>query len=227
MSARVLAIDTSTWWGGIALVERDGDRVDVVAEAAGRVHASHAAKLLPRIEHLLDDADWPRESLDAFAATRGPGSFTGLRIGLGTARGLALAAGRPCLGIGTLDAMAAAHGDDDRARVPLLDAGRGEVYGARFEAAGFPPVGAAAPWVGPVDALAGSHEPCVAFGPGADAHRGALAEIRSVVVRAAPRSIAAAAGRLAAMRLAAGADDGEGCSPLYVRPPDAIARPRK
>src|SRR4029434_7644068 len=105
----------------------------VVAEIGLWVEDSHASRILPLVEAVLALASWPRTSLDAYAAVRGPGSFTGLRVALGVMRGLALATARPCLGVGTLDAMADAHGPAAVDRVPLLDAGRGEVYGARFD----------------------------------------------------------------------------------------------
>src|SRR5262249_30031122 len=104
---RVLAIDTSTWWGGAALVERSADgSILVAAECALHVEDSHAARLLPVIEALLGLAGWAKTDPAAYAATRGPGSFTGIRVGLGLLEGLALATGRRCLGIPTLQAMA-------------------------------------------------------------------------------------------------------------------------
>ncbi len=225
---RLVAIDTSTWWGALALVEGGGacPAARTVAEAGLLVGDSHAAHLLPILERLLAEAGWPVESVDAFAATRGPGSFTGIRVGLGTVRGLGLASGRPCLGIGTLRAMAEAFGPAESDRVPLLPAGRGEVFGARYDPASSPPVERAAPWLGP-PARALEREPGVAepvvFGTGADAAALAAAGLRGTV-RRSPTSVAAAAGRLALSRLAGGARDGDGLSPCYLRPPDAEVR---
>jgi tRNA threonylcarbamoyladenosine biosynthesis protein TsaB len=219
---RIVALDASAWWEGIALLEADssgGPRL--VADAGLLVRDSHAVHALALLGALLAEAGWSRSDVDAYAATRGPGSFTGLRVGLGTVRGLGLASSRPCLGIGTLHAMAEAFGPAPGERVPLLSAGRGEVYGARFDAASSPPVELIGPWLGPPErALEGGRGEPVVFGPGATADV-LLAMGWRDGPRRAPTSVAAAAGRLALLRLAAGAEDGEGLSPLYVRPPDA------
>lgn len=218
---RLVAVDTSTWWGGVALV-RSGDCGTVVAEAGLRVRDSHAAHLLSLLERLLAEAGWSRDVVDAYAACRGPGSFTGLRVGLGTIRGLALGAGRPCVGVGTLDAMAEAVGPVGGDRVPLLDAGRGEVYGARFDASSRPPRVVRPPWLGPPErCLEGEREPVV-FGPGAEAYAERLRQAGWTGHHPrTPTTVAAAAGRLALGMLARGCESGEGMAPLYVRPPDA------
>jgi tRNA threonylcarbamoyladenosine biosynthesis protein TsaB len=189
------------------------------------VHAfdSHSACLLPLLEGALTHAGWSRGDVDLYVAVRGPGSFTGLRIGLGTVRGLALAAGRPCVGVGTLCALAAAFGPAEADRVPVLDAGRGEVYAARFDPSSDPPETRVEPWVAPPADLPGRIErPAVVFGPGA----AAVPPAAGLRVGGAPSGIAAAAGRLGAGLVRDGAPDGTGMSPLYVRPPDAVVSPR-
>jgi tRNA threonylcarbamoyladenosine biosynthesis protein TsaB len=223
---RLVALETSTWWGGVALLE--GPDV-VIAEAGLRAGSSHAFHLLALLDLLLNEAGWDKATVDAWAATRGPGSFTGLRVGLGTIRGLALGSGRPCLGVGTLDALAEAFGPAEGDRVPLLDAGRGEVYGARYDPLSSPPVVLTGSWLGPPErALDGGGGEPVIFGPGAEAHRERLAAAGwRGPLRRSPTSVAAAAGRRALDRLAAGAASGEGMSPVYLRPPDAeLKRPR-
>ena len=226
---RILALDTSGRWGGIALVEHAGGTspAEIVAEIGLRSEYSLASRLLSLVDMLLAEAGWPKSGLDAYAASRGPGSFTGLRIGLGTVRGLAVASGRPGLGIGTLDAMAEAFGPATVDRVPLIDAGRDEVFGARFDPSGSPPGERIAPWLGrPERALEGGAA-AVLFGSGADKHGGRLraAGWNGASCRA-PTSLAAAIGRVAAWRLEAGAEGGEGMSPLYLRPPDAKKKRR-
>ena len=225
---RVAALDTSTWWEGVALLEAEPTgELRLVAESGILVCDSHAVHALAQLDELLGVTGWMRSDLDAYAAPRGPGSFTGLRVGLGTIRGLGLASSRPCLGIGTLEALAEALGPAGFERVPLLSAGRGEVYGARFDADSSPPREIVPPWLGPPNkALEGGAGQPVIFGPGADASASALrAAGWRGAARRTPTSVAAAAGRLALLRLAAGAEDGDGLSPLYVRPPDAeVAR---
>jgi tRNA threonylcarbamoyladenosine biosynthesis protein TsaB len=225
---RVVALETSTWWGGVALLEERDGHPTVTAEAGLRAGSSHADHLLVLLEVLRAEAGWARSSVDAYAATRGPGSFTGLRVGLGTIRGLAIGAGRPCYGVGTLLAMAEALGPADRDRAPLLEAGRGEVYGARYDPASSPPVVVTPPWLGAPERVLepGLAEPVV-FGTGAESHFGRLISAGwQGVPRRTPTSPAAATGRLALSRMAAGAEPGEGMSPVYLRPPDAELKRR-
>lgn len=222
--SRIAAIDTATWWGGVALVESRTapGRTRLIAEVGLRVRDTHTAHLLDLLELLLAEAAWSKSGLDAYAASRGPGSFTGLRVGLGTIRGLGLAAGRPCLGVSTLEALAEAFGPAAADRVPLLDAGRGEVYGARYDADSSPPSERVAPWVDrPERLLRDGPGKLVIFGPGTERFGERLATEPRVRIADAPTGVAAAVGRLALLRLQAGARDGEGLSPLYLRPSDA------
>lgn len=224
---RLLAIDASTFWGGAALIEVHEGGPRLVAEIGVYVEDSHAARLLPLIEGLLATAAWPRTSLDAYAAVRGPGSFTGIRVALGLVRGFALAAARPCVGVGTLQAMAEAFGPAAVDRVPLLDAGRGEVYGARFDSSGSPPGDLRPIWVGDPTLALESGVDVVVFGNGARVHEARLRDAGYAgPLGRAPTSVAAAAGRIALARLLAGAVVPSELTPLYVRPADAEARLR-
>jgi tRNA threonylcarbamoyladenosine biosynthesis protein TsaB len=224
---RLLAIDTSTWWGGAALLDVHDGGPRLVAESGALVESSHAARLLPLVDALLATAGWAKGSLDAYAAARGPGSFTGIRVGLGVISGLALATSRPCLGVGTLDAMAEAHGPAAGDRVPLLDAGRGDVYGARFDAASSPPVALRGPWVGDPALAIEPGVSIIVFGDGAWTRQAGLrhAGYTGPIGRAST-SIAAAAGRIGLARLLAGNADSSDITPLYVRPADAKVRVR-
>jgi len=217
----VVAVDTSTWWEGVALIEAGRSTV-TVSERRFEVSDSHSVHLLARLERQLADAGWERSSVDAWVATRGPGSFTGLRVGLGTILGLGLASGRPCIGVGTLDSMAEALGPVEGDRVPLLDAGRDEAYGARYDATSSPPVELDAPWLGSPERAVGA-PPAVVFGPGATRYRDRLeAAGWRGAVHTEQVPVAAGAGRLGLHRLASGELGGsEGLTPLYLRPPDA------
>jgi len=222
---RLLAIDASTWWGAAALLEVHEGTPRLVAEIGVHVEDSHAARLLPLVEGLLATAGWPRTSLDAYAAVRGPGSFTGIRVALGLVSGLVLVASRPCLGVGTLHAMAEAHGPAVAERVPLLDAGRGEVYGARFDARGRPPDVLRPAWVGDPALAVEPGIDVVVFGGGGRVHEARLREAGYAgPIGLAPTSVAAAAGRIALARLAAGIVTPSEMTPLYVRPADAEVR---
>jgi len=222
--SRVLALDTSSWWGGLALLEGSADAsVQVLAEVGFHVPASHAVHLMPRVEWLLNQSGWTKSSVDAYVAVRGPGSFTGIRVGLGTAHGLALAAGRPVIGVGSLVAMAEAAGPMDEERLPVRDAGRGEVYLARYDSNGCPPREIAEPRMAHATHVAALAERAVLLAeatfdeiPADSRHR--LRRVR------APRHLAAAAGRLAILRTAS---EQETPVPLYLRLPDAEVKARR
>jgi len=100
---RVLAVETSTMSGGAALL--DGERV--VGEYILDVRVTHSERLMAAIDQLLNDAGWSAGDLEGLAVAVGPGSFTGLRVGLSTVKGLALALSIPVAAVPTLDAMAA------------------------------------------------------------------------------------------------------------------------
>lgn len=121
----VLAADTSLPILSAALL-RDGALLGCVAlEGKG----SRNEKLLPAIDWLLSESGVDRRGIDLFAVTRGPGSFTGVRIGLATMQGLALALDKPLIAMSTHEAIAPAKG-----RVTIVDdAGRGEFYVSEFD----------------------------------------------------------------------------------------------
>ena len=222
---RLLAIDASTFWGGVALLEVREGVTRLVAEIGIHVEGSHAARLLPLVEGLLATADWPKTSIDAYAAVRGPGSFTGIRVALGLLSGFALVSGRPCVGVGSLHAMAEAHGPLAADRVPLLDAGRGDVYGARFDAASSPPRELRSAWVGDPSLALEPGVVLAVFGDGARVHEARLRDAGySGPIGRAPTSVAAAAGRIALAILASGTEAVPELSPLYVRPASAKVR---
>ncbi|MFN0073185.1 MAG: tRNA (adenosine(37)-N6)-threonylcarbamoyltransferase complex dimerization subunit type 1 TsaB [Chloroflexota bacterium] len=119
MSPILLAIDTATGWSGIALY--DGNLLGELNWRAGR---QHTEQLLPMIERMLDLAGIERESLQAVGVARGPGSYTGVRVGITVARVLAFALGIPSVGVDALDVTAYAHRDHGLPVRAFLDAGR-------------------------------------------------------------------------------------------------------
>jgi tRNA threonylcarbamoyladenosine biosynthesis protein TsaB len=125
---RVLALETSTLAGGVALV--DGERL--VAEYVLDVSVTHSERLMAAVDRVLGDARWAPRDLEGLAVAIGPGSFTGLRIGVSTIKGLALALGLPIAAVPTLDAMAAAVPWPALPVCPVLRARRGEVYASLF-----------------------------------------------------------------------------------------------
>jgi len=124
----ILAIDTSTELGTVALV-REGR---ALAEVSARVRARHGEVLLPHVQHVLELAQHTVADLDLIAVGLGPGSFTGCRIGVSTAKGLALAADKPIRGVVSLRAVARAVPGPGAVIAPLFDAHKGEIYAAAY-----------------------------------------------------------------------------------------------
>jgi tRNA threonylcarbamoyladenosine biosynthesis protein TsaB len=122
-----LALDTTTRAGSVALA-REGTPID---EAAIDPSQPIATRLPTDLMTLLARHHVDLERIDLFAVATGPGSFTGLRIGIATMQGLALARGRPLIGISTFDALA--HAEPSRRTATWIDAWRGEVYAALYE----------------------------------------------------------------------------------------------
>jgi tRNA threonylcarbamoyladenosine biosynthesis protein TsaB len=128
---KLLAIDTSTLTAGVALF--DTDRGLLVPERR-HVVTTHSEALLPLIDGALAEAGLGPRQLDAVVCAAGPGSFTGLRIGISTAKGLCFALGRPLVLISSLEALAARAADGPVCAT--LDALKGEVYAGLFTVAG-------------------------------------------------------------------------------------------
>lgn len=124
----ILAIDTSTRVSSVALVE-DGR---VIAELNQDTRLTHSERLMPQIKQLLDMAEKKRSDLTAIAVSIGPGSFTGLRIGMATAKTIAYALGIPIVGVPTMEALAWNCPLDGICLAAMLDAQKGNVYTARY-----------------------------------------------------------------------------------------------
>ena len=128
---KVLGIDTSTSCGSVGLI----DNGEVISDYLLNVPVTHSERLLRAIELVLREAGCPIEKLDGWAIALGPGSFTGLRIGVSTVKGLAFATGKPVTGVSTLDVLAWQIAPTPYLICPVLDARKKEVYTAfyRFE----------------------------------------------------------------------------------------------
>jgi len=125
---KTLAVETSTLTGAVALL--DGEAV--VAECRVNVAVTHSERLLTTVDWLLSAAGWRLGDLAGLAVAIGPGSFTGLRIGMSTMKSLAFATGRPLVGVPTLDALAWTLPFAGLLVCPILDAKKGEVYTALY-----------------------------------------------------------------------------------------------
>jgi tRNA threonylcarbamoyladenosine biosynthesis protein TsaB len=126
---KILGLDTATWCGSLGIIDDD----EVVAEYALHREETLSARLLPAIQTLLAEARLDLQAIDGIAVSLGPGSFTGLRVGLSAVKGLALAADRPVAGIPTLDALACNLPFTPYQICPLLDARKGQIYTALYK----------------------------------------------------------------------------------------------
>lgn len=169
---KILAIDTTTFLGSVALVEDDL----LIASIQQGTQVTYSERLIHSIDHLLEGARWRKLDIDLIAVALGPGSFTGLRIGLGTAKGLAITLGKPMVGVSSLQVLACGSGSHDRMVVPVIDARRDEVYATAYNFKGGKLSGEAMPeTVCPPDALCeklkGLHGELVLVGDGARRYR--------------------------------------------------------
>jgi tRNA threonylcarbamoyladenosine biosynthesis protein TsaB len=208
----VLALDTCLAACSVALL-RDGETLGWLSEPTAR---GHQERLAPMTRDLLAGSGLAFAALDRIGVTVGPGSFTGLRVGLAFAKGLAFALGRPCVGIGTLEALAASL-EDGGAKAAVIDAGRGRVYLQLFDGAASlsgPDILTLETAAARLIEVQASREVALT-GPGADLLAGAL---RGAIVRPLPAPDPRAVARLAAAAPLAPP------RPVYLRPPDATVK---
>ena len=131
-----LAFESSAKAASVALV-RDGKLISQYSQCSG---LTHSRTLLPMAEDMLKNAELGLDKVDVFAVAYGPGSFTGIRIGVSTVKGLAWATEKPCVGVSTLEAMAW-HGLAAGGYIcPVMDARRSQVYNGLFKIEGEKPI---------------------------------------------------------------------------------------
>ncbi len=218
---RVLAVETSTLSGGAALL--DDERV--VGEYILDVRITHSERLMAAIDQLLSDAGWTARDLEGLAVTVGPGSFTGLRVGLSTVKGLALALAIPVAAVPTLDAMAAMLPYAALPVCPVLDARKREVYASLYRWDG---LGMRRQWdylaIAPDDLARRLDEPVIVVGDGAESISSPFAR-RVEPPRRGPAP--AVVGALGHSRLAIGDTVAVAeLVPIYLRPSEAELKRR-
>ena len=130
---KVLGVDTSIRTGSVALLEGD----TVLAEVAATSAQTHAKRLMSAIDVTLEIAGLTIAECDGFAVTTGPGSFTGLRIGISTVKGLGFATKKPVTGVSTLEALVYQFPSFPHLVCPVLDARKGQIYTALYECASY------------------------------------------------------------------------------------------
>jgi tRNA threonylcarbamoyladenosine biosynthesis protein TsaB len=218
MRMRVLAIDTSTWTASAAVCDEHGA---VIADGEARTE-THSENLLPLIADVCARAEVAAAALDAVAVGVGPGSFTGLRIGLATAKGIAFAAGRPLWAVSSLAALAMdlAGVSDASLLVPVLDARRGEIFAGFYDrsihARAVEVVLAPSLLATSIATVRNSDESLALAGDGLLAYP-ELAALGGVSARATPSATSIARLALAGDRIDV---LGHG-APVYIRPPEA------
>jgi tRNA threonylcarbamoyladenosine biosynthesis protein TsaB len=132
----ILAVDSATPVAGVALLNND----KLIREDFVNYKKTHSETLMPMINKVLSDCDCSMQDVSALAVTTGPGSFTGLRIGLAAIKGLSLSTGKPVIGVSTLDVIAHNITYSEALVCPLLDARKQEVYTAIYDVSGLIPV---------------------------------------------------------------------------------------
>jgi tRNA threonylcarbamoyladenosine biosynthesis protein TsaB len=186
---RVLAIDTAL--GACSAAVLDTELGGIIASESLAMLRGHAEALMPLLERLVGAMGTPLHQIDRVVVTTGPGSFTGLRVGIAAARGIALAADKPAVGISTLLAYAAPHLADDQTApvVAVVDARHAHVYLQTFAPGGRTVI---APRLAPLSEAvrAAAEAPARIVGNAAQAVADGLAAIRSLPIvidaRAAP-----------------------------------------
>jgi tRNA threonylcarbamoyladenosine biosynthesis protein TsaB len=228
-AVRLVAIDTSSPLGSVALFERG----ELVAEDVRPVETGHGESLLPAIDAMLERAGWAPGSVARWAVDVGPGSFTGLRIGLATVKGVLLVTGAELVTVTSLDALAYGASPDDLV-VSLLAAGKGELFIQAMRAGDM----IMPPSYLRIDEVAGALQELAAITPSArvvvvgeaakQVDWSAMEARRSVELRVEPPHDcprASAVGRIALA--AAPVADVDALEPLYIRPPDiTMPKPR-
>lgn len=222
----MLALETALTPAGVALL-RDGA---LVAEITLPPARAVSEQLLSGIDALLALCGTPLDEVDAFAASVGPGSFTGIRVGIATLKGLAFGGERPVAPVSTLAALACAGGLPGDRVAAIVDARRGEVYAGLYELTGGAPSLLVAESLYAVADLAARLPPaCLLVGDGASLHAevwdAALGSGARILAQAFVRPRAFQVGRLGhALLLAGGGVRAETLVPRYLRRAEAEAR---
>lgn len=228
----ILGIDTATQVASVGIIRKG----DVLAEESRHERANHTETLLPLIERVLDEAEMTLPQIDGIGVSIGPGSFTGLRIALGTVKGFAYALGQKVVGVPTLDALAATvsewEGKEWEGLIcPLLDARKREIYAALFrrDLDGNLIKLLSDQVLVPQQLLEQITEPCLFLGDGVETygelirqHCGTLAQLLPFTTHH-PRGAVIA--QMAWERLQNGDhDDLQSLIPTYVRSPEAVVK---
>lgn len=223
----ILGLDTATQIASVGITHCE----EFVAEASTRATSNHTATLLPLIADVLSQAKVSLRDIEGIGVSIGPGSFTGLRIALGTVKGLAYATGQRVAGVPTLEALASTVSDWEGLVCPILDARKREVYTALFRRSRNGEITTVLPaQVSALTAaLAQIAAPCLFLGDGVETYGTAILEYCGAQAQLLPFSTYHPRGtvvaKLAWERLSRGdSNDITTLVPSYVRPPEAVLK---
>lgn len=219
----VLAVDTATEVCGVALVSETG----ILSQALLDQGLTHAKVLMTAVQNVLSQGGMTVSSLDGLVVTRGPGSFTGLRIGISTIKGLAAATGIPIVGVSSLAVLAHQAPVDARRVCPMIDARRREVYWSCYERNESELIRVDEETAGSAGNVAGKMASgCLFIGNGAQLYRQVIEQRSPKPVRFAEEADhvlqPAVVARMGLSRLIAGEiDELDTFAPVYLRKSDA------
>jgi tRNA threonylcarbamoyladenosine biosynthesis protein TsaB len=226
---KILAVDTATRSCSVAIVDEDLLLTETTI-VSGQTHSIH---LMDMIHTALQTADLTVSDVDGWAVSAGPGSFTGLRIGMSTIKGLALASGKPVAGVSSLEVLAWQVLPCCNLMCAMLDARKGQVYCARYRSvSGALVQELPAAVLSPAEAVSDIEEPCVFVGDGAKRYEPEIVSSLADSARIAPNGQhIIRASSVAWLSLqdfkSGGPHDPARLAPCYIRKSDAELRLRR
>ncbi len=220
---KILGIETATRTGSVAVISSNG----VIAEYTLNIEATHSERLMETVERVLRGAGIALADLDGLSVSVGPGSFTGLRIGIATVKGIALATGKPIAAVPTLKALAWNMPHAGYLVCPVLDARKKEVYAALYRYENGLPVAAMDAQTLSLDALAERiSERTIFTAEGSHLFRNDIQRLSGDLALFAPLSAtvpsAASVAEIGLLMLSSGEQVGpDDLGPIYLRRPEA------
>ena len=222
----LLALETSSQWSSVALLSGGVP----IAEMGVVIKKDHSGPLAGRIERILAETGTDVQEVNALVVSRGPGSFTGLRVGVGFAKGFITGTSRRLYAVSTLETVAAGVFPSGLPICALLDAKKGEVYAALYEREGERLVAREGPLASaPESFLDGLKEPALFVGDGALAYRNLIERRFGKSAHIAPRSLSLPRASIMGDLVNSSPDayvveDPVTFEPIYMRPPEAVVK---
>ena len=216
---KILAIDTSPLTATAAILSEDR----LIGEISTTTKLTHSQTIMPMIDELLKKVSIDITDIDLFACSEGPGSFTGLRIGIGTIKGLAYGLGKPVVGVSTLEALAHNIDVTDLVICPIMDARRGQVYNGLYKYNDGRLTCIEEPRALSIEELCQElTERTIFVGDGVNVHKEKIKELLgNKAVFASPQNLLQRAGSVAYAALKKEAVSAEDLTAVYLRKPQA------